>query len=87
MHHAFKAATEEASILGAKVTGSEIVGLIPKRALIETGLYYIKKEGSKACSEKELIDIAVYSLGLNDVTDFNPDKKIIEYRIQNKTCL
>lgn len=85
MHHAFEAAIEEASIFGVKVTGSEIVGLIPKRALIETGLYYIKKqEGPKVSSEKELIEIAVYSLGLNDVTDFNPDEKIIEYRIQKK---
>ncbi len=87
MHHAFEAAIEEASILGLKVTGSEIVGLIPKRALIETGLYYIKKEGSKTFSEKELIDIAVHSLGLNDVTNFNADEKIIEYRIHNKACL
>lgn len=88
MHHAFEASREEAQKLGIRITGSEIVGLVPLEAILEAGRFYLKKQGaSTAVSEKELIDIAIYSLGLNDVTEFDPEKKIIEYRIKNKNTL
>lgn len=85
LYHAFEEAIKEGAEAGVRITGSEIVGLVPRQALIETGLYYIKKQGgSTACSEKEIIDTAVCSLGLNDAAPFNPDEKIIEYRIRKK---
>lgn len=88
IHHAFEAAKEEGKKIGVEVTGSEIVGLIPKDAIIEAGLYYLKKQGeSRAVSQKEIIDIAIYSLGLNEVAPFDPEKKIIENLINNKNTL
>ncbi len=80
---------ESASLLaeeeGVKVIGSELVGLIPKEALIETGKYYLRKQGlSSGVPEKELIHIAVLSLGLNHTSPFKPEEKIIEYRIKKE---
>jgi glutamate formiminotransferase/formiminotetrahydrofolate cyclodeaminase len=83
MHHAFEAAVEAADGAGVRITGSEIVGLVPKQALIDAGLYYIKKQrGSTACSEKAIIETAAASLGLDEVAPFDPHEKIIEYRIR-----
>lgn len=88
MHHAFDAAVEAAAGAGVRITGSEIVGLVPEQALIEAGLYYIKKQrGSTACSEKEIIETAAASLGLGEVAPFDPREKIIEYRIRGKSLL
>ncbi len=88
LHHAFEAASVEASKLGVRVTGSEIVGLVPKKALIDAGLYYLKKQGqARALSEKDIITAAVQSLGLSELELFQPDKKIIEYRIRAKDLL
>jgi glutamate formiminotransferase/formiminotetrahydrofolate cyclodeaminase len=82
LHHAYEAAKEEGSVIGVRVTGSEIVGLVPKQALTEAGLFYLKKMGQTASvSEKESIDAAVRDLVLNDVAPFDPDEKIIEYRL------
>ncbi len=73
---------EQAEKLGLLVTGSEVVGLIPKEAIYEAGKYYLKKQGkTTGVPEKEIIDIAVKSLGLDSVSPFNPDEKIIEYII------
>jgi glutamate formiminotransferase/formiminotetrahydrofolate cyclodeaminase len=80
-HAVFDAACKEAERLGLRVTGSEIVGLVPRQAMIETGLYYLKKQGETAgIPEEDVINIAVMSLGLNDVAKFDPAKKIIEYQ-------
>jgi glutamate formiminotransferase/formiminotetrahydrofolate cyclodeaminase len=65
------------------VTGSELVGLIPKEALLMAGRYYLEKQAkSPGVPEEELIRTAVRSLGLNDVSPFDPEKKIIEYQFQ-----
>lgn len=73
---------EQAEKLGLLVTGSEIVGLVPKEAMYEAGKYYLKKQNkTTGVPEKEIIDIAVKSLGLNSVSPFEPDEKIIEYII------
>ncbi len=73
---------EQAEKLGLLVTGSEIVGLVPKEAIYEAGKYYLKKQNkTTGVPEKEIIDIAVKSLGLNSVSPFEPDEKIIEYII------
>jgi glutamate formiminotransferase/formiminotetrahydrofolate cyclodeaminase len=71
-----------------RVTGSEIVGLVPKKAIIDAGLYYLKKQDrSRALSEKEIVTAAVQSLGLSEFSPFEPEKKIIEYRIRSKDRL
>ncbi|MEO0246566.1 MAG: glutamate formimidoyltransferase [candidate division WOR-3 bacterium] len=80
----FETCVEEASKEGVRVTGSEIVGLVPKDALLEAGRYYLKKQGKNTgIPEKEIIHIAIKSLGLNDVQRFEPEKKIIEYLIED----
>ncbi len=78
-HVVFDEAVRLAEKLGVRVTGSEIVGLIPKEALLQAGRYYLEKQGrSPGVPETELVRTGVLSLGLNDVAPFDPDKKIIE---------
>jgi len=63
--------------MGVRVTGSELVGLIPKEALLLAGSYYLEKQGkSPGVPEKELIRLAARSLGLNDIVPFDPAKKL-----------
>lgn len=82
-HVVFDEAVKEAEAIGLRVTGSELVGLIPKEALLEAGRHYLKKQDkSYGIPEEELIRIAVLSLGLNDVAPFDPQKKIIEYQFK-----
>jgi glutamate formiminotransferase/formiminotetrahydrofolate cyclodeaminase len=79
VHVVFDEAVQEAEKLGLRVTGSELVGLIPKEALLMAGRYYLEKQGkSPGVPEEELVRTAVRSLGLGDVAPFDPDKKIIE---------
>lgn len=79
MHEVFDACVKEAEKHGARVTGSEIVGLVPKQAMIDAGMHYLRKQKANCgVPEKTLIQTAIRSLGLNDVTPFNPAKKIIE---------
>lgn len=83
-HLVFEEAAKEAEKLGLRVTGSEVVGLIPKEALLMAGRYYLEKQGkSPGVPEEELIHTAVRSLGLNDVAPFDPKKKIIEYTVED----
>ncbi len=80
-HLVFDEAIKEAEQIGVRVTGSELVGLIPKEAMLVAGRYYLEKQNKSAgVPEEELIRIAVLSLGLNDVAPFDPRKKIIEYQ-------
>lgn len=84
-HIVFDEARKEAEKLGLRVTGSELVGLIPKEALLMAGMYYLEKQGkSPGVPEEELIRTAVISLGLNDVAPFDPQKKIIEYQFKEE---
>jgi len=84
-HLVFDEARKEAEKIGLRVTGSELVGLIPKEAMLMAGRYYLEKQGkSPGVPEKELIRIAVLSLGLNDVSPFDPQKKIIEYQVKQE---
>ncbi len=81
-HLAFDIICAEAEKRGIRVTGSEIVGLIPLQAIIEAGRHYLVKQGkSPGVPEEELIHTAIISMGLNDVAKFDPGKKIIEYQI------
>ncbi len=83
VHVVFDVVCEEAWRMGLRVTGSELVGLIPKDALLAAGRHYLEKQGKSAgVPEEELIRTAVRSLGLADVAPFDPKKKIIEYQFE-----
>ncbi len=85
LHLVFEEAVKEAEKLGLRVTGSEIVGLVPKEALLMAGRYFYEKQGkSPGVPEEELIRMAIRSLGLNDVAPFEAKNKIIEYRVEEK---
>lgn len=82
-HIVFDEVRKEAERLGLRATGCELVGLIPKEAMLMAGRYYLEKQGkSTGIPEEELIKTAVLSLGLNDVSPFEPEKKIIEYQFK-----
>ena len=88
LHSLFETCVEEADKLGIRVTGSELVGLIPKEAILETGRYFLKKaKRSSGVPERELIHIAVKSLGLDELTTFDVDEKVIEYKIAGEAKL
>ncbi len=83
MHEAFDATCKAAEERGLRVTGSELVGLIPLKAMTDAADYFLRKQQrSLGVSEKEKIKIAVKSLGLDDLKPFDPDKKIIEYLLR-----
>ncbi len=80
LHVAFDEVSEKARLRGIRVTGLEIVGLVPKAAIIDAGKYYLtKQQRSLGITESEIVKIAVRSMGLDDLKSFNPDEKIIEY--------
>jgi glutamate formiminotransferase/formiminotetrahydrofolate cyclodeaminase len=82
VHRVFDVACERANARGLRVTGSELVGLVPLAAMIDAGKYFLHKQNrSTGIPEKEIIKIAVKSLGLDDLGPFDPKKKIIEYMI------
>lgn len=82
-HLAFDTICQEAEKRGLRVTGSELVGLIPLQAMIEAGRHYLLKQGkSPGVPEEELIRMAITSMGLEDVSEFDPQKKIIEYQFK-----
>jgi len=85
VHLAFEEASRKAQERGLRVTGSELVGLIPKKAMLDAGKYFLKKQQrSVGISEEEIIKIAVKSLGLDDLKPFHPEEKIIEYLLEDK---
>jgi glutamate formiminotransferase / formiminotetrahydrofolate cyclodeaminase len=84
LHVAFDACVESASKRGLRVTGSEIVGMVPKKCLIEAGRYFFRKQKwSEGASEEALIDIAVRSMGLGELKPFDPNEKVIEFKIES----
>ncbi|CAN5280942.1 hypothetical protein BH11BAC6_BH11BAC6_07930 [soil metagenome] len=85
VHIAFDEVCKKADARGIRVTGSELVGLIPLKAMLDAGKYFLKKQKrSTGVSEKELIRIAVKSMGLDELTPFKPEERIIEYMLQQK---
>ncbi len=87
LHIAFEACCQSAEKRGMRVTGSELVGLVPKRVLIEAGQYFLKKQKRSAgVSEEELIKIAVKTFGLDELTPFDPQKRVIEYLLESPTA-
>jgi glutamate formiminotransferase / formiminotetrahydrofolate cyclodeaminase len=82
MHQAFDTVEEEAGKRGMRATGSELVGLVPLRAVLEAGRHYLRRQGrSTGIPERQIVETAVQSLGLRDLGGFDPDEKIIEYRL------
>ena len=85
VHIAFEEVCRKADERGVRVTGSELVGLIPLKSLLDAGSYFLDKQHlSSGVSDDELIKIAVRSMGLNDIHDFNPEEKIIEFVMADK---
>ena len=85
LHLAFDACVESASQRGMRVTGSEIVGMVPKKCLVDAGRYFLRKQKwSEGASEEELIDLAVRSMGLSELKPFDPKEKVIEFKVQSE---
>ncbi len=83
LHEVFETTPEEAAKLGLVVTGSELVGLTPLEPLVEAGRYYLRKQGrSPGLPERELVELAIQSLGLAQLSPFDPDKRVIEYAVR-----
>lgn len=83
MHDVYDACEEEAARLGVEVSGSELIGLVPRQALLDSGRHYLKKNGGfPAASDSDLIATAVRSLGLSDLSPFKPEERIIEEKLK-----
>ena len=83
MHEVFEACREEATSRGMRVTGSELVGLVPLDAMLAAGDHFLTAQGrTTAIPEADRIRAAVMSLGLNEISEFNPESKIVEYRFR-----
>ena len=83
LHVAFDEVCRKADARGVRVTGTEIVGLVPKRALVEAGKYFLRKQHrSVGISEEEIVRLAVKSMGLDDLKPFKPEEKVIEYLLE-----
>ena len=84
IHIAFDEVVKKASERGIRVTGSELIGLIPLKGMLDAGKYFLNKQKrSVGVSESELIKIAVKSMGLDELAPFNPEERIIEYVLKN----
>ncbi|MGB0918448.1 MAG: glutamate formimidoyltransferase, partial [Flavobacteriales bacterium] len=83
MHVAFDTACQKATARGIRVTGSELVGLVPLQAMLDAGKFFLRKQNrSVGVSESELIKIAIKSLGLDDLAPFDANERIIEYKMR-----
>ncbi|WP_372751264.1 glutamate formimidoyltransferase [Labilibaculum sp.] len=85
IHKAFDEVCAKAQARGIRVTGSELVGVVPLQAMLDAGKHYLRKQGrSTGIADREIIKIAVKSLGLDELYPFDADKKIIEYILENE---
>jgi glutamate formiminotransferase / formiminotetrahydrofolate cyclodeaminase len=88
LHAAFEACRRSADKRGLRVTGSELIGLVPLQVMLDAGKYFLRQqERSVGISEEEIIHIAVKSLGLDELTPFDPNKKIIEYVLKDDKAM
>jgi len=84
LHAAFEACVESAIKRGLRVTGSEVVGMLPKKCLVDAGRYFLRKQKwSEGASEEELIDVAIRSMGLSELKPFAPKERIIELKMES----
>jgi len=85
LHVAFDEVCNKAADRGMRVTGSELVGLVPLKAMLDAGKYFLlKQQRSVGVSEKELVKIAIKSMGLSELSPFVPEERIIEYQLKDK---
>jgi glutamate formiminotransferase/formiminotetrahydrofolate cyclodeaminase len=85
MHQVFELACERAAMRGIRITGSELVGVVPLQSMLDAGKYFLRKQHrSTGISDEEILKIAVKSLGLDELTPFDPKKKIIEYLMEDE---
>jgi glutamate formiminotransferase/formiminotetrahydrofolate cyclodeaminase len=83
LHEVFDKTCERATARGMRVTGSELIGLVPKKVLIDAGKHFLKKQKrSTGIHESEIIKIAIKTLGLDELAPYNPEEKVIEYMLQ-----
>lgn len=86
MHQLFELACERAAIRGIRVTGSELVGVVPLQILLDAGKYFLRKQHrSTGISDAEILKIAIKSMGLDELGHFDPKKKIIEYLLEDES--
>jgi glutamate formiminotransferase/formiminotetrahydrofolate cyclodeaminase len=86
LHLAFDACAEAAAKRGLRVTGSEVVGMLPKKCLVDAGRYFLRKQKwSEGAAEEELIELAIRTLGLSELKPFDPKEKVIEFKIEART--
>ena len=86
LHEVFDKTCERSTARGMRVTGSELIGLVPKKVLIDAGNYFLRKQKrSTGISESEIIKIAIKTLGLDELAPFNPEKRIIEYMLESNS--
>jgi glutamate formiminotransferase/formiminotetrahydrofolate cyclodeaminase len=86
LHIAFEACCKSATARGLRVTGSELVGLVPKQVMLDAGKYFLhQQERSTGIGEDEIIRIAIRTMGLDELSPFDPRKKIIEYQMEDAT--
>ena len=86
LHEVFDKTCERAQVRGMRVTGSELVGLVPKKVLIDAGKHFLRKqERSTGIHESEIIKIAIKSLGLDELAPFDPRERVIEYMLDDDT--
>ncbi|MGI8891684.1 MAG: glutamate formimidoyltransferase [Chthoniobacterales bacterium] len=87
LHVAFDACCRAAEQRGLRVTGSEVVGMLPKKCLVDAGRYFLRNQKwSEGAAEEELIDLAIRSMGLSELKPFDPQDKVIEYKIETATA-
>ena len=80
-------ASNRPSKRGLRVTGSEIVGMLPKKCLVDAGRYFLRKQKwSEGAAEEELIDIAIRSMGLSELKPFDPKEKVIEFKMESTSA-
>ena len=85
LHIAYEEVCRAAEARGVQVTGTEIIGLVPKKALYDAGTYFLNKQKkSTDISEADIIDVAIKSMVLDDLRPFNPREKVIEYQMEDK---
>jgi glutamate formiminotransferase/formiminotetrahydrofolate cyclodeaminase len=88
LYRVFEESEKYAAQFGARVTGSEMVGLVPLQAMLAVGRHYLlKQKGTTGVSEKELVRVAIQSLGLNEISEFDPQERIIEYKLRKNGIL
>jgi len=85
IHQVFEAACQRAEVRGVRVTGSELIGVVPLKAMLDAGKYFLhKQKRSSGISDEEILKVAVKSMGLDDLDSFDPKKKIIEFLIEDQ---